>query len=159
MANFLSQFINNRFIQPAVEAGVEKALANERPPAYGAGVLPELSVNQSIGQPYDADYVLLYTLYKLNTDVSGCVHKWAGGVTGAGWRITTMDPDAEVTDQLAKQIQEIERWLKNPNPSKLIESMLYEGGTHWGIAGNFYWYIPTDSKGCPLEIRPVDASS
>ena len=132
-----------------------KALASDRPPAYGATTLPELTLGQMIGQPHDADYALLYSIYKLNTDVSGCVHKWAGGVTGAGWRITTMDEDAKLTPALEKQIQEITRWLKNPNPSKLFESMLYEGVAHWGIAGNFYWYIPEDSKGRPLEIWPM----
>ena len=46
--------------------------------------MQEVSLAKSIGQPHDADYALLYALYKLNTDVSGCVHKWAGGVVGAG---------------------------------------------------------------------------
>lgn len=93
MPNPLTQFFNNRFIQPAANAGVEKALATQ-PPAYGASIIPETTLSAAIGQPHDADYALLYALYKLTTDVSGCVHKWAGGVTGAGWRITTMDRDA-----------------------------------------------------------------
>lgn len=75
MANFLSQLIQNRFIQPAVDAGVEKALSANHPPAYGSTTLPELTLGQMIAQPHDADYALLYSVYKLNTDVSGCVHK------------------------------------------------------------------------------------
>lgn len=133
MANFLSQLINNRFLQPAIDAGVEKALSSNHPPAYGTSVVQEVSLAKSIGQPHDADYALLYALYKLNTDVSGCVHKWAGGVTGRGWRITTMDPDAKPSSALEKEMQEVERWLMNPNPTKLFESMLYELVEHWGL--------------------------
>ena len=33
--------------------------------------------------------------------------------------------------------------------------MIYEGVAHWGIAGNFYWYVSEDSKGKPLEIWPM----
>jgi HK97 family phage portal protein len=151
MANPISQFINDRFVQPAVE----KALSANHPPAFGTAITPETSLAKAIGQPHDANYALLYSVYKLNTDVSGCVHKWAGGVTGPGWRITTMDDDITVTDALKKEMQEIERWLRNPNPSKLFASMLYEGVTHWGIAGNFYWYVSEDKKGRPLEIWPM----
>ncbi len=97
MANLLSQFLYNRSIQPAIDAEVAKALSSKHPVAYGVGTVPEVSLARASGQPHDADYALLYALYKLNTDVSGCVHKWAGGVTGAGWRITTMDPDAKPT--------------------------------------------------------------
>lgn len=154
MANPLTQFINNRFIQPAVEAGVEKAFGTQ-PPAYGASAVQEVSLDKAVGQPHDASYPLLYSLYKLNTDVSGCVHKWAGGVTGAGWRITTMDPDAALSPALEKQIQDIERWLKNPNPQKLFESMLYEVVQHFGIVGDAYWYVSEDKKGQPLEIWPM----
>jgi hypothetical protein len=39
------------------------------------------------------------------------------GVTGPGRRITTMDPDITVTDALEREMQEIERWLRNPNPT------------------------------------------
>jgi len=125
MANLLSRFFNDRFIQPAVE----KALAANHPPAFGVAHTRDVSLSDEIGQPHDANYALLYSLYKLNIDVSGCVHKWAGGVTGPGWRITTMEPDIEVTDALKQQIQEIERWLRNPNPHKLFASMVYEGVT------------------------------
>jgi len=45
--------------------------------------------------------------------------------------------------------------MRNPNPSKLFESTLYEGITHWGIAGNFYWYVSEDKQGRPLEIWPM----
>ena len=90
---------------------MEKALSTNHPVAYGIGTVPEVSLAKSIGQPHDANYALLYALYKLNTDVSGCVHKWAGGVTGAGWRIITMDPDATLTPALENQMQEIEQWL------------------------------------------------
>jgi hypothetical protein len=96
MANPFSQFIQDRFIQPAVDSGVEKALKDSHPPAYGASDMQEVSLAKAIGQPHDADYALLYALCKLNTDVSGCVHRWAGGVVGAGWRITIMEDDNTV---------------------------------------------------------------
>jgi HK97 family phage portal protein len=155
MPNPLSQFFQERFIQPAVDAQVEKALAGKHPVAYGVGTMPEISLERAIGQPHDANYVLLYALYKLNTDVSGCVHKWAGGVTGSGWRITTMEEDIKPSEALDNDIRDITRWLKNPNPFKLFESMLYEGVEHFGISGDFYWYVSTDSKGRPLELWPM----
>lgn len=80
-------FFQDHFFQPAIDAGVEKALSDKQPVAYGIGSVVEVSLEKAIGAPHDANYALLYALYKLNTVVSGCVHKWAGGVTGAGWRI------------------------------------------------------------------------
>ena len=74
MANPLSRFLNSRFIQPAVDAGVAKALSDQHPPAYGASTIPEKTLGQSIGQPHDADYTLLYSVYKLNVDVAFGVH-------------------------------------------------------------------------------------
>lgn len=130
------RFLHDRFIQPAADAGVEKALAQSAPPAYGVSTGGGLSLAESIGQPRDVSIPLLYGLYKLNSDVSGCVHKRAGGATGAGWRITTM-PGTDMTPALEKKAQELERWLRNPNPSMLFESMLYEGVENWGIIGNF----------------------
>lgn len=115
MANPLFRYFHDHFIEPAVS----KALASSAPPAYGVSVMPQVSLAQSIGQPHDANYALLYSIYKLNTDVSGCVHKWAGGVTGPGWRITTMDPNINPTDAL-KEMQEIGRWLRNPQPLEAV---------------------------------------
>lgn len=154
MANFFSQ-LTNRLLQPAVDAQVERALNDKRPPVVGSTTITETSLTQAIGQPHDASYPLLYALYKLNTDVSGCAHKWAGGVTGASWRITTMEPDAKMTPALEEDIRKVTRWLKNPNPHKLFSSMLYEGVLNWGVVGNFYWHVTEDSKGQPLEIWPM----
>jgi hypothetical protein len=50
MPNFLSQIIINRFIQPAVEAGVEKALTTQ-PPAYGASVVAEVALAEEPQPP------------------------------------------------------------------------------------------------------------
>jgi hypothetical protein len=74
MANPLSLFISDRFIQPAVDARVERALSKQ-PVAYGSSVVQEQALSQVIGQPHDADYPLLYALYKLNTNVSGSVSR------------------------------------------------------------------------------------
>jgi hypothetical protein len=41
MANPLTQFLNNRFFQPAVYEGVEKALAQTQPMTVGVRSLPE----------------------------------------------------------------------------------------------------------------------
>ncbi len=66
-----------------------------------------------------------------------------------------MDPDATLTPALETQMQEIERWLKNPNPSKLFESMLYEVVQHFGIVGDGFWCVSEDKQGRPLELWPM----
>lgn len=157
MANPLTQFIRDRFLQPAINAEVEKAIAGAQPGAYGVGTVPETSLAKAIGQPRDANYVLLYALYKLNTDVSGRVHYWVGGVSGAGWRITSMDPDATLTTVQEAQVREIERWLKDLNPSKHFESMLYEVVQHFGfgIVGDAFWYVCDDKQGRLARLDDV----
>jgi len=154
MPNLFTQLIQDRLIKPQVESQLAVAKANQ-PVAYGAGMMPEVSLDKAIGQPHDTNYALLYALYKLNTDVSGCVHKWAGGITGPGWRVTTMSPDTELTDTLKAQMTDIERWIKNPNPSKLFSLMLYELVQHLAIVGDTFWYISKNKRGRPLEIWPM----
>jgi len=63
MANIFTQFIQDRFLQPAVEAGVAKALSGNQPVAYGVGTVPEVSLERARGQPHDANYALLYALH------------------------------------------------------------------------------------------------
>ena len=75
LANPWTPCFQNRFLQPAVHAGVEKALSDKQPVTYGSSSVSEVSLDQAIGQPHDANYVLLYALYRLNTDVTGGVHK------------------------------------------------------------------------------------
>jgi hypothetical protein len=70
--NPISKFINERLIAPQVDALLK---AQHQPPAFGAARSAELSLRDAIGQPHDFDYSLLYSLYKLNADVSGSVHK------------------------------------------------------------------------------------
>lgn len=70
MQNSLSRFLNNRFIQPAVDAGVAKALSDQHPPVYGASTVPEHRLGQSISQPHDFGYTLLNSAYRLNVDVA-----------------------------------------------------------------------------------------
>lgn len=94
MSNPLTQYIADRFLQPAVDARVERALSSKQPVAYGTSQVQEKTLSQAIGRPHDADYSLLYALYKLNTDVSGSVHKWAGGVTGRQYTIKKTDASA-----------------------------------------------------------------
>ena len=84
MPNPLTQLIQDRFIRPQVESQLAVAKSNQ-PVAVGTSMVPEVSLDKAIGQPHDTNYALLYALYKLNTDVSGCVHKWSGGITGPGW--------------------------------------------------------------------------
>ncbi|MDP9367677.1 MAG: phage portal protein [Chloroflexota bacterium] len=152
MPNPLTSFLSDRFIKPQVEAQVASVLKDARPYAVGAGFIPETSLGQAIGQPHDADYALLYALYKLNADVSGSVHKWAGGITGPGWHITTMDPLLQPGQALRAQMQELSRWLANPNPYKQMQLLLYEVVEHLAIVGDAFWYVSRDSQGRPLEI-------
>ena len=91
MANFLSQLINNRFIEPAVDASVAKALSDQHPPAFGASTVPELSLSQSIGQTHDFDYTLPYSVSKLNVDVAFGIHTWKGSATSRGWHLDVED--------------------------------------------------------------------
>jgi len=63
MQNPLTQFIQNRFIQPAVNSGVEKALSANHPSAYRTSTVPEVFLAESISHSRDADYTLLYALY------------------------------------------------------------------------------------------------
>jgi hypothetical protein len=42
MANPLTRFFQDRFIQSAVEAGLEKALTDKQPVAYGIGNVPRM---------------------------------------------------------------------------------------------------------------------
>ncbi|MDP9379259.1 MAG: phage portal protein, partial [Chloroflexota bacterium] len=152
MANPLTTYLQDKFIKPQVEAQVAAVLKDARPYAVGAGSIPETSLTQAIGQPHDADYALLYSLYKLNADVSGSVHKWAGGITGPGWHITTMDPLLQPGQALRAQMQELSRWLANPNPYKQMQLLLYEVVEHLAIVGDAFWYVSRDSQGRPLEI-------
>jgi len=58
-----------------------------------------------------------------------------------------MDPDATMTSALETQMQDIERWMRNLNPAKLFESMLYELVQHFGIVGDAFWYVSEDKQG------------
>jgi hypothetical protein len=69
--NPLTRYFYDRFIQPAVE----KALASGSAPTMGILHTRDVSLKEAIGHPDDASYTLLYSVYKLNTDVSGRVHK------------------------------------------------------------------------------------
>lgn len=58
-----------------------------------------------------------------------------------------MDPDSANTPALSQQMQEIERWLRNPNPFELFESMLYEVVERLRIVGDAFWYVTEDNAG------------
>ncbi len=60
-----------------------------------------------LGQPRDANYDLLYAIYRINTDVSGSIDRWVGVVIGNDWQISPIDPELEVNDKLQKQIDVI----------------------------------------------------
>src|SRR4051794_8554017 len=98
MANFLSQFIQDRLITPAIQA--QSAAVTKDTSAFAVGVQPQASISlrDSLGQYPDADYDLLYAIYQAHADISACVAIWAGGVTGNGWRIGLLDKEAEPTD-------------------------------------------------------------
>lgn len=50
-------------------------LERSLPPAAGMAISTEPTLAPAIGRPHDANYPLLYALYKLNTDVPARVHK------------------------------------------------------------------------------------
>lgn len=154
MTNPLSQFLTNRLIKPQVDAQVADVLERSLPPAAGTAISAEPTLAQAVGQPHDANYARFYSLYKLNTDVAACVHKWAEGITGPGWLLTTMDPDLDHDDGLSRQMDDISRWLRRPNPHKHLRLLLYELVEHLAITGDAFWYVLRDRKGKPLETWP-----
>lgn len=147
LSNLLRPFL------PA-SAPVEKA-APPKPMAMGVVSLPTTSLKETLGQPQDADFSVIYGLYRYNADVSASVHKWAGGITSPGWDLRLMDEDATQTAKQEKQIQELKTWLRRPNPNKGMRSLLYTVVQHLAINGDAFWYVSRDSKGMPLEIWPM----
>ncbi len=157
MANPFTQFINTRFIDPAVERRMASAGVQKDTQAFAVGVLqqPILPLRDTLGQYPDADYDLLYAIYQKHADVSACVALWAGGATGNGWRIGLLDEDAEPTDKQRTAITDLERWLKNPNPTKRFSRIMYELVAHLAITGDAYINKVTDSKGRIVELWGV----
>ena len=121
------------------------------------GVWPQLNTDlkHTLGQFPDCDYDLLYAVYKAHADVSACVGIWAGSVTGNGWRLGLMDPNAKPTDAQAKQIDALTLWLKNPNPAKRFSRILYELIEHMAITGDAYLNKVTNGKGQIQELWSV----
>jgi hypothetical protein len=138
MPNPLTTFLADRFIKPQVDAQVDDLLERSLPKATGTVISVEPTLSQATGQPHDANYALLYSVYKLNTDVTACVHKWAGGTTGPGWRLTTVDADPEPNEALQAQMKDMSRWLRHPNPHKQLRLLLYELVEHCAITGDAF---------------------
>src|SRR5919202_449513 len=152
MANPFTQFLQHRFDSPP-PAEVEK---DSRVVIYSGSLLPQTSIKDVIGAPHDTDHALLYALYTLHVDVNACVNKWASGVSSAGWRITTMDPDAKPGPEAKRLIDETATWLRNPNPHKPFFLLLYELVQHLAICGDGFWNITRDPKtNRVLEIWPA----
>jgi HK97 family phage portal protein len=157
MANPFTNFINSRFVDPAVERRLASEPVEKNTQAFAVGVLqqPTLSLRDALGQYPDADYDLLYNVYQRHADVSACVALWAGGVTGNGWHIGLLDTEAEPTDKQRTAIADLERWLKNPNPTKRFSRIMYELVAHLGVTGDAYLNKVTDSKGRIVELWGV----
>ena len=157
MANPFSPLLSRFGRQPAPEAPVIKDTSTF---AYGLALVPDAPRKDSLGQPQDTDYDLLYAVYKKHTDVSACVDRWVGGVTGKGWRIGLLDTEATPTAAQERQIKEITTWLKNPNPSKRFSLMLEELVMHLGITGDSYLHKTRNPKtGKLLELWGVHPST
>ncbi len=157
MPNPFTNFITSRFIDPAVERRLASEPVEKNTKAFAVGVLqqPILPLRDTLGQYPDADYDLLYNIYQKHVDVSSCVALWAGSATSNGWHIGLLDEDAEPTDKQRKAIADLERWLKNPNPTKRFSRILYELVAHLGISGDAYLNKVTDSKGRIVELWGV----
>jgi len=78
-----------------------------------------------------------------------------GGVTGNGWHIGLLDTEAEPTDKQRTAIADLERWLKNPNPTKRFSRIMCELVAHLGVTGDAYLNKVTDSKGRIVELWGV----
>lgn len=156
MASPISRFIYDRVVAP-VQAERQPAVVTKDTDAFAMGILPQpsASLRDTLGQHPDADYDLLYAIYKAHADVSACVAIWAGGVTGNGWHVGLMDSDAEPNRNQRKRIDEIETWLKNPNPTKRFSRILYELVAHMAITGDAYLNKVTDGQGTIRELWSV----
>jgi HK97 family phage portal protein len=150
-SNPISRFLYDKIIAPIERERqpVEKATQSF---AYGIAPTHAQTLAQAIGQPHDANYALLYAIASLHADVAACVRRWAGGVTGNGWHLGLMDPAAEPNRNQRKQLEELTRWLKNPNPSKRFSLLLYELVEHLAIAGDAYLDKVTDKQGRIVEL-------
>ncbi len=157
MANPFTNFISSRFIDPAVERRLASEPVEKNTQAFAVGVLqqPTFSLRDALGQYPDSDYNLLYNVYERHVDVSSCVALWAGSATSNGWHIGLLDKEAEPTDQQRTVIADLERWLKNPNPTKRFSRILYELIAHLAITGDAYLNKVTDSKGHIVELWGV----
>lgn len=160
MANIFTTFIQDRFIRPQVDRQLAQIGKADRPVAYGVSTASALSIREAIGQPHDTDHALLYALYRLHVDVNACVNKWVSGITAVGWRITTMDPQQNVTPGLQRLIDETALWLRNPNPDKVFSILLAELVQNMAISGDAFWNVTRDPKNNrPLEIWPIHPST
>src|SRR4051794_9139842 len=70
-----------------------------------------------------------------------------------------IDPAAEPNRTQRKQLDDITRWLKNPNPTKRFSRLLYELVAHMAIGEDSYLNKVTDSEGRILELWGVHPAS
>lgn len=157
MANILTTLTNA--FRPTTQP-VTKATDN----SFAMGFVPGNSTSLRdavLGQPYDANYDLLYAIYRINTDVSGSIDRWIGVVTGNDWDVVPTDPDLVPDEKLQAEIDRIKVWLRNPNPERRIkfDRLIAETITHLGITGDAFWHVIRDSKGLPIEINAVHPST
>lgn len=148
----------SNLLRPFLPAAPVVEKAADKPMAMGVVSLPTTSLRQTIGQPQDADFSIIYGLYRYNADVAASVHKWAGGITSSGWDLRLMDEEATATTKQTKQIKELKVWLRRPNPNRGMRALLYTVVQHLAINGDAFWYVSRDSKGMPLEIWPMHPS-
>lgn len=121
---------------------MEKALSQSAPPAYGVSTIPELGRSKAFGQPHDAhdaNYVLLYSLYKLNVDVGFGVY--AGeGTASANWHLDSADEQGEPTGAQYQEMAEISAWLRQPHPLVGVQGLpervlMYRAISGWLLYG------------------------
>jgi hypothetical protein len=153
-ANPFSRFVYDKIIVP-VQAERQPVTKAGSAFAYGVGASQVKTLAQCIGQTPDVNYQPLYAIALLNADVAACVRRWAGGVTGNGWHLGLMDKGAEPNRRQRRELDELTRWLKNPNPSKRFSLLLYELIEHLAIAGDAYLEKVKDPQGRILELRGI----
>jgi phage portal protein BeeE len=154
-ANPFSRFVYDKIIAPVQAERTPTVGRSASSFALGVGATQITTLAQSIGRTPDVNYQLLYAIALLNADVAACVRRWAGGVTGNGWHLGLMDKGAEPNRRQRKELDELTRWLKNPNPSKRFSLLLYELIAHLAIAGDAYIEKVKDPQGRILELRGV----
>lgn len=137
------------FTQLALE--INAAAADEKKPLifgrstnYGAGGQRDMS-------EFRISFVSLFSAYRNNADIYGCVREWRENVGMAGYQWTNLvDPESDVDDATVKRLDGI---LNFDMPWRSLKSRIMRD---LGVTGNCYMHKVTDGNGKVKGLQPID---